>query len=200
MRIRGATVHVLKSAEEASYAYRGVVDSIEDPPLEHRRLRRRRGLDADRRGVTRRRAFVGAFARSRISAAHPPRARRRSSDEQGDRLCARAGRGAVRRARSAVAASRLRNGWQRTCAREGGRTSPRAPKSSPSRSVSSPNVLRADLRRRSSSLRRAPGRSRRGALLLISAQRLLGVPLEVARAGLREGVALSLLDEAAVAA
>ncbi len=39
-----------------------------------------------------------------------------------------------------------------------------------------------------------------GALLLISAQRLLGVPLEVARAGLREGVALSLLDEAAVAA
>jgi exopolyphosphatase/pppGpp-phosphohydrolase len=39
-----------------------------------------------------------------------------------------------------------------------------------------------------------------GALLLESAQRRLGVPLEVARGGLREGIALSLLDEAAVAA
>jgi exopolyphosphatase/guanosine-5'-triphosphate,3'-diphosphate pyrophosphatase len=39
-----------------------------------------------------------------------------------------------------------------------------------------------------------------GALLLVCTQRLLGVPLEVARAGLREGVALSLLAEAAVAA
>jgi hypothetical protein len=37
-------------------------------------------------------------------------------------------------------------------------------------------------------------------LLLASTQQLLGVPLEVARAGLREGVALSLLTEAAVAA
>jgi exopolyphosphatase/guanosine-5'-triphosphate,3'-diphosphate pyrophosphatase len=39
-----------------------------------------------------------------------------------------------------------------------------------------------------------------GTLLLSSAQRLLGVPLEVARGGLREGVALALLDDAAVAA
>ncbi len=39
-----------------------------------------------------------------------------------------------------------------------------------------------------------------GALLLARTQRLLGVPLEVARAGLREGVALSLLADAAVAA
>jgi exopolyphosphatase/guanosine-5'-triphosphate,3'-diphosphate pyrophosphatase len=39
-----------------------------------------------------------------------------------------------------------------------------------------------------------------GVLLLESAQRLLGVPLEVARGGLREGIALSLLDEEAVAA
>ena len=39
-----------------------------------------------------------------------------------------------------------------------------------------------------------------GTLLLASAQELLGVPLEVARAGLREGVALSLLAEAACAA
>jgi exopolyphosphatase/pppGpp-phosphohydrolase len=39
-----------------------------------------------------------------------------------------------------------------------------------------------------------------GALLLVCTQRLLGVPLEVARAGLREGVALSLLADAAVAA
>ena len=36
-----------------------------------------------------------------------------------------------------------------------------------------------------------------GALLLISTQRLLGVPLVVARAGLREGIALSLLADAA---
>jgi exopolyphosphatase/guanosine-5'-triphosphate,3'-diphosphate pyrophosphatase len=39
-----------------------------------------------------------------------------------------------------------------------------------------------------------------GALLLASTQRLLGVPLVVARAGLREGLALSLLEDAAVAA
>ena len=39
-----------------------------------------------------------------------------------------------------------------------------------------------------------------GTLLLVCTQRLLGVPLEVARAGLREGVALSLFAEAAVAA
>jgi len=39
-----------------------------------------------------------------------------------------------------------------------------------------------------------------GTLLLASAQRLLGVPLEVARGGLREGIALSLLGDAAVAA
>ncbi len=39
-----------------------------------------------------------------------------------------------------------------------------------------------------------------GALLLAFAQRLLGVPLEVAQGGLREGVALALLDDAAVAA
>jgi exopolyphosphatase/guanosine-5'-triphosphate,3'-diphosphate pyrophosphatase len=39
-----------------------------------------------------------------------------------------------------------------------------------------------------------------GTLLLEAAQRLLGVPLEVVRGGLREGVALSLLDDAAVAA
>lgn len=49
----------------------------------------------------------------------------------------------------------------------------------------------------------SPSRARTlaaGALLLASTQQLLGVPLEVARAGLREGVALSLLGEAAVAA
>jgi exopolyphosphatase / guanosine-5'-triphosphate,3'-diphosphate pyrophosphatase len=39
-----------------------------------------------------------------------------------------------------------------------------------------------------------------GTLLLARAQRLLGVPFEVARAGLREGVALSLLNDTAVAA
>jgi exopolyphosphatase/guanosine-5'-triphosphate,3'-diphosphate pyrophosphatase len=39
-----------------------------------------------------------------------------------------------------------------------------------------------------------------GTLLLAATQRLLGVPLVVARAGLREGLALSLLEDAAVAA
>jgi exopolyphosphatase/pppGpp-phosphohydrolase len=39
-----------------------------------------------------------------------------------------------------------------------------------------------------------------GALLLSSAQSLLGVPLDVARGGLREGVALSLVEEIVVAA
>ena len=39
-----------------------------------------------------------------------------------------------------------------------------------------------------------------GALLLESAQQLLAVPLEVARGGLREGVAQRLLADAAVAA
>jgi exopolyphosphatase/guanosine-5'-triphosphate,3'-diphosphate pyrophosphatase len=39
-----------------------------------------------------------------------------------------------------------------------------------------------------------------GTLLLAASQRLLGVPLEVARGGLREGVALSLLADAAAAA
>jgi exopolyphosphatase/pppGpp-phosphohydrolase len=39
-----------------------------------------------------------------------------------------------------------------------------------------------------------------GALLLTSAQGLIGVPLQVARGGLREGVALSLVEEIVVAA
>jgi exopolyphosphatase/pppGpp-phosphohydrolase len=49
----------------------------------------------------------------------------------------------------------------------------------------------------------SPSRARTlpaGALLLACTQRLLGVPLTVARSGLREGVALSLLGETAVAA
>ena len=39
-----------------------------------------------------------------------------------------------------------------------------------------------------------------GTLLLAQVQEALGVPLTVARAGLREGIALSLLEEEAVAA
>ena len=39
-----------------------------------------------------------------------------------------------------------------------------------------------------------------GTLLLAATQRLLGVPLIVARAGVRDGVAISLLEQAAVAA
>lgn len=39
-----------------------------------------------------------------------------------------------------------------------------------------------------------------GAVLLASAQALLGVPLVVARGGLREGLALALLAESAAAA
>jgi len=49
----------------------------------------------------------------------------------------------------------------------------------------------------------SPSRARTlaaGAVLLTRTQRLLGVPLEVARAGVRDGIALALLADAAVAA
>ncbi len=39
-----------------------------------------------------------------------------------------------------------------------------------------------------------------GTLLVAAVQRLLGVPLIVARAGVRDGIAISLLEQAAVAA
>jgi len=48
----------------------------------------------------------------------------------------------------------------------------------------------------------APGRARTvlaGALILVEAQRRLGLPLEVARGGIREGAALALLSERAAA-
>ena len=119
---------------------------------------------------------------------------------EGDRLGTSGDRPALRRPHAAAASRRVRDGRQRARARQARRAPPRRVPSSPSRCASCPSVRRAGSRRRSTCRRRARGRSPAGALLLASAQQLLGVPLEVARAGLREGVALSLLADAAVAA
>ena len=201
-RVRGASARVLTAEEEASYAYRAVARIGRRLVAEHRRLRRRRRLDADRRRVVRGGAVLGALARRRLASPHAPRVRRRSPDERRRSSWRTSTRSTPLFAglTPPLPARRLRDGRQRPAL--GKLVGPRLGARRAHRRAAHrcPSVRRAGSRRRSTSRRRGPARCPAGALLLASAQQLLGVPLEVARAGLREGVALSLLADAAVAA
>ena len=144
---------------------------------------------------------VGAFARSRLSSSHSPRIAGRSPDGRSDRPCARREIEPLFAALTPPLphAAYATGGSARALGKIVG-PSPRPRGARPSRCVSSPNVRRAGSRRRSTSRRRAPARSRPARCCSRRRRSLLGVPLQVARAGLREGVALSLLADAAVAA
>ena len=190
-------VRPLSAEEEGRLAFAGVVSTLSGAPGEHRRHRRRRRLDAARLRH-RRGAGLVPDARHRLAAARAAAPRSRpAAGAMSWRSCGRASSGPSR-------ATRRRY-----------RAAPSQPAGPPGRCVASSDErwARSSWRRPRPTLSSAPAEELAerfgfplwrgqtllaGALVLSEAQRRLGVPLVVARAGLREGAVLeSLLEEEA---
>jgi len=199
VRVRGATVHVLTSIEEASYAYRGVVGSIEDPPgsiavcdVGGGSTQIAVGSPDDEPSWVRSLDLGSLRLTRRALAGDPPTSKAIDcAREQVEALFA----GLTPPLPQAAYAT---GGSARALAKIVG-----SHLGAEELAVAFRIVAERPSRRLTKTFDLSPSRARTlagGTLLLLSAQRLLGVPFEVAKAGLREGVALSLLDEAAVAA
>jgi exopolyphosphatase/guanosine-5'-triphosphate,3'-diphosphate pyrophosphatase len=198
-RVRGATARVLTAAEEASFAYRGVCASVDDPPSSVAVCDVGGGstqiaigsLDEEPSWV--RSLDVGSLRLTRRALSDDPP----TTD-------------AIERARDHVEPlfGGLTPPMPRAAYATGGSARALGKIVGPQLgaeelAVALRIVAERPSRRLAKTFELSPSRARTlaaGALLLVSTQRLLGVPLEVARAGLREGVALSLLADAAVAA
>ena len=171
-------------------------------PRRRQRRGRRRGrrLGAARRGHPRERARLDALGRlgslrltRRLLVSDPP-------TRDAARGGAGRGRALLRRGHAAAAAGGARRGRQRTRAQARGRAAAAGRRATSRRRCASwpSGTVRETARRHGL----APERARTlaaGALILAEAQRRLGLPLEVARGGLREGAALALLSERAAA-
>jgi exopolyphosphatase/guanosine-5'-triphosphate,3'-diphosphate pyrophosphatase len=198
-RVRGAPVRVLTAEEEASFAYRGVLASVKDP---------RQSIAVCDIG--------GGSTQIAVGSCVEEPAWVRSIDLGSLRLTRRAfpddppTTDAIDRARQEVEPlfTGLTPPLPQVAYATGG--SARALGKLVGRHLGAEELAVAlhilgerPSRRLAKTFGLSPPRARTlaaGALLLISTQRLLGVPLAVARAGLREGIALSLFADAAVAA
>ena len=198
-RVRGASVRVLSAEEEAAFAYRGVLARVEEPPSSV--------AVCD---------VGGGSTQIAVGSPQDEPVWVRSIDVGSLRLTRRALSGdpptgeAIEQARKAVEpmfveltpplpqAAFATGGSARALAKLVGRqlgaeelaVALHIVAERPSRRLAKTFGLSAS---------RAPTLAA-GTVLLVCTQRLLGVPLQVARTGLREGVALSLLAENAVAA
>ena len=198
-RVRGASVRVLTAEEEAVFAYRGVLGTADDPPASV--------AVCD---------VGGGSTQIAIGSPADGPAWVRSLDIGSLRLTRRALEGdppagkALERAREEVEqlfavltpplpqAAFATGGSARALAKLVGRNL--GPEEL---AVALHIVAERPSRRLAKTFDLSPSRAATlaaGTLLLSRTQRLLGVPLTVARTGLREGVALSLFAEAAVAA
>ena len=198
-RVRGASVRVLTAEEEAVFAYRGVLGTVDDPPSSV--------AVCD---------VGGGSTQIAIGSPTDEPAWVRSLDIGSLRLTRRALEGdppagkALERAREEVEqlfaaltpplpqAAFATGGSARALAKLVGRNL--GPEEL---AVALHIVAERPSRRLAKTFDLSPSRAATlaaGTLLLARTQRLLGVPLTVARTGLREGVALSLFAETAVAA
>src|SRR5262245_40167279 len=198
-RVRGTGVRVLTAEEEASFAYRGVLGTLADPP---------ESIAVCDVG--------GGSTQIAVGAPHDDPAWMRSLDIGSLRLTRRAladdppTSGAIADAQAEVMrvfdgltpplpqAAYATGGSARALGKVVG---PRL--GAEELAVAVHVVTARPSRRLAKTFDVSPARASTvaaGTLLLAATQRLLGVPLVVARAGLREGLALSLLDDAAVAA
>jgi exopolyphosphatase/guanosine-5'-triphosphate,3'-diphosphate pyrophosphatase len=199
MRVRGATVRVLSAEEEASFAYRGVLTSVDDPPQSVAVCDVGGGSTQIAVGSYReepawvRSLDVGSLRLTRRALADDPPTLERADRvrEQVELLFA----GLTPPLPQAAYAT---GGSARALAKLVGRHL-----GSEELAVALRIGAERPSRRLAKTFELTPSRARTlaaGTLLLVCTQRLLGVPLQVARTGLREGVALSLLADAAVAA
>ena len=199
MRVRGASVRVLTAAEEASFAYKGVCASVDDPP---------RSIAVCDVG--------GGSTQIAVGSCDEEPSWVRSLDVGSLRLTRRAladdspTSEAIESARALVEPmfGELTPPLPQAAYATGGSARALGKLVGPhlgaeELAVALRIVAERPTRRLAKTFDLSPARARTlaaGALLLVCTQRLLGVPLVVARAGLREGVALSLLADAAVAA
>ena len=198
-RVRGATVRVLSAEDEASFAFRGALASVDEP--------------AECVAVC---DVGGGSTQIAIGSPEEGPVWIRSLDIGSLRLTRRALSGeppstkALSRARDEVAPlfTDLTPPFPQAAYATGGSARNLAKLVGPQLGAEELAVAMHILaerpsRRLAKTFDISPSRARTlpaGALLLACAQRLLGVPLVVTRTGLREGVALSLLAAAAVAA
>ncbi len=199
MHVRGATVRVLSAEEEASFAYRGVLTSVDDPPQSIAVCDVGGGSTQIAVGSYReepawvRSLDVGSLRLTRRALADDPPTLDRADGvrEQIEPLFAAL-------TPPLPQAAYATGGSARALAKLVGRHL-----GSEELAVALRIAAERPSRRLAKTFELSPSRARTlaaGTLLLVCTQRLLGVPLEVARTGLREGVALSLLADAAVAA
>jgi exopolyphosphatase/guanosine-5'-triphosphate,3'-diphosphate pyrophosphatase len=198
-RVRGASLRVLSAEEEASFAYRGVLGTIDDPPST---------VAVCDVGGGSTQIAVGsphegpAWVRSLdVGSLRLTRRTLRDDPPTGDAIAA--AQAEVSRAFAGLTpplphAAYATGGSARALGKVVG------PKlGAEELAVAVHLVTERRTRRLAKTFDLSPERActlAAGTLLLAATQRLLGVPLVVARAGLREGVALSLLEDAAVAA
>jgi exopolyphosphatase / guanosine-5'-triphosphate,3'-diphosphate pyrophosphatase len=198
-RVRGASVRVLTAEEEASFAYRGVLASVDDP--------------AESVAVC---DVGGGSMQIAVGSHEEAPAWVRSLDVGSLRLTRRALSGdppsakALGRARDEIEPlfSDLTPPLPQAAYATGGSARNLGKLVGPQLGAEELAVALHILavrpsRRLAKTFDISPSRARTlpaGALLLACTQQLLGVPLAVARSGLREGIALSLLAETAVAA
>ena len=198
-RVRGASVRVLTAEEEGRYAYRGVLGTIDNPP-----------------GSVAICDVGGGSTQIAVGSPDEDPAWVRSVDIGSLRLTRRALSGETRTS-EAIAHAReevdrafagltppLPQGAYATggSARALGKVvGPRL--GAEELAVALHVVGERSTRRLAKTFELSPARAATlaaGTVLLAATQRLLGVPLTVARAGVRDGIALSLLESAAVAA
>jgi len=198
-RVRGASVRVLSAEEEASFAYRGVLGTLADPPA---------SIAVCDVGGGSTQIGVGspdddpAWVRS-LDIGSLRLTRRALADDPPTSSAIAAAQAQVTRVFAGLTpplphAAYATGGSARALGKVVG---PRL--GAEELAVAVHVVTARPSRRLAKTFDLSPARASTlaaGTLLLAATQRLLGVPLVVARAGLREGLALSLLDDAAVAA
>ena len=190
---------MLTAEEEGELAYRGALASVEEPPESVAVCDVGGGstqvaVGSPDEGPAWARSFdIGSLRLTRRALV------RRPAERESGRRARDGGRAAVRGLDAAAAAGRLAAGGS---ARALGKVV--GPQLGAEELAVALQLLgerslaqaREDVRPLAARARTLPA----GTLMLAATQRLLGVPLMVARGGVREGVALSLLAEAAVAA
>lgn len=198
-RVRGASVRVLTAEEEGGYAYRGVLGTVEEPPASVAVCDVGGGStqiavgspDEDPAWV--RSVDIGSLRLTRraLSGETPTSKAIAHAREEVDRVFAGLTpprpRGAYATGGSARALGKV--------------VGPRL--GADELAVALHIVSERSRRLLAKTFDLSPARASTlvaGTLLLVATQRLLGVPLIVARAGVRDGVAISLLERAAVAA
>jgi exopolyphosphatase/guanosine-5'-triphosphate,3'-diphosphate pyrophosphatase len=198
-RVRGATVRVLTATEEASFAYRGVVAAADDPPPTVAVCDVGGGSmqiavgSRDEGPAWVRSLDIGSLRLTRRSFAEDP-----PTSERIDRVADEVEPLFAGLTPPLPQVAYATGGSARALGKVVG------PHLGPEElAVAARIVGERPSRRLAKTFALSPSRARTlaaGTVLLVRTQRLLGVPLVIARAGVRDGIALSLLADAALAA